>query len=235
MKVSVVIPAINESRLIARAVNSAQQAGAEEVIVVDGGSTDGTPDIAAGLGCQILTSPLGRAVQQNCGARRASGDVLLFLHADSVLPRESLAQVRSALSKPDVAGGAFQHRIDANGFLFRLIEQGNALRVRCFGMAYGDQGIFLRRELFDDVGGFPTARLMEDVMLIRKLRARGRIALLPGPLKTSARRWQQHGIVRQILRNWTILVAEQLGASPDYLASFYRPCPAASSESPKEC
>ncbi|MBI84177.1 MAG: glycosyltransferase [Planctomycetaceae bacterium] len=223
MRISVIIPTLNESRLVSAAVSSAKQAGADEIIVVDGASSDGTAEVAAALGCQVIHCDPGRSGQQNAGAERASGDVLLFLHADSRLGRDSLDQIRLVLQDDRLVGGAFKHHIEAKGILFRLLELGNAARVHWFSMAYGDQGIFVRRTIFHDIAGFPPVRLMEDVRLMRRLRQQGRIVLLTGPLVTNARRWQQRGVVWQTLQNWLLLTAEWLGVSPDYLATFYPP------------
>ena len=222
MNVSVIIPALNEAKLIARAITSAHNAGAREVIIADGGSTDATCDVATQSGARIVSCEPGRDLQQNAAARNASGDVLLFLHADSQLPPHAVNAIETALALPGTVAGAFEQRIDAPDRFYRLIERGNALRVRWFAMAYGDQGIFVRRQLFERVGGFPVSRLMEDVLLMRQIRRHCRVVLLAGPLKTSARRWQQNGILRQTFTNWFILIAEQCGVSPDRLAPLYR-------------
>jgi hypothetical protein len=149
--------------------------------------------------------------------------VLLFLHADCWLAPDAHLQLVEALFDERTLGGAFRQRIEARGLIYRLIERGNAMRVRIRKLPFGDQGIFVRRGIFQELGGFPDVPLMEDVLLMRKLRRLSRIPLLPGPLHVSARRWQKHGPVRQTLRNWSILTAEQLGASPDRLADFYAP------------
>lgn len=223
MKLSVIIPALNETESIQRAVESSLALSPHEIIVADGGSTDDTVAIARTLDCQVIECSRGRARQQNAGAAAATGDVLLFLHADSWLVPEARQQIDRTLASPGIPGGAFYHRIDADGLLFRLVEAGDALRVCSTRIAYGDQGIFLRREVFEALGGFPDVRLMEDVRLMKSLRDYGRLALLPGPLHVSARRWQKHGAIRQTLRNWCLLTAEQLGVHPDRLADLYVP------------
>jgi rSAM/selenodomain-associated transferase 2 len=220
VQISIVIPALNESAGIASAVVRAWLTRPAEVIVVDGQSDDDTLALARGAGATTLCSPRGRAVQQNFGARQASGDVLLFLHADTWLAADALEQIRGALANRAVIYGAFQQRIDAPGLLYRLLERGNAFRARR-GMPYGDQGIFIRRQNFDDLGGFPEVSFMEDWLLMRRLRRLSKPVLLPGPLYVSARRWQKHGVVRQTVRNWSLITAARLGVSPDRLARFY--------------
>ena len=223
MKLSVIIPTLNEAESIQRAIETSLALSLHEVIVADGGSTDDTIAIAQKLDCRVINCPRGRALQQNAGAAAATGDVLLFLHADSWLVPEGRLQIEKTLASPKIPGGAFYHRIDADGLLFRLVEAGDALRVCFTRIAYGDQGIFLRREVFEALGGFPNVRLMEDVRLMKSLRDYGRLALLPGPLHVSARRWQKHGAIRQTIRNWCLLTAEHLGVHPDRLANLYVP------------
>lgn len=223
MKLSIIIPALNEAMSIRQAVERSLALSPHEVIIADGGSTDDTVAIAKELDCQVVECPRGRAVQQNFGATQATGDVLLFLHADTWLVPEARGQIERTLQSPSIPGGAFYHRIEADNLLFRLVEAADALRVCCTRIAYGDQGIFLRREVFEALGQFPDVRLMEDVRLMKSLRHHGRLALLPGPLYVSARRWQKHGILRQTLRNWCLLTAEQLGAHPNRLADLYIP------------
>lgn len=221
VNVSVIIPTLNEAALIGHTLQRTWAAGAEEVIVVDGGSHDGTPELALQAGCVPLRSPPGRAEQQNAGARRARGEVLLFLHADTWLAADGVCQIKAALADPAVLGGAFRQRIEASRWAFRLLEWGNARRVLWFGLPYGDQGIFLRRDLFERLGGFPSVPLLEDLLLMRRFRHYGRPVLLPGPLHVSPRRWLRYGVVRQTLRSWSLLAAYALGVSPGRLARFY--------------
>ena len=221
VNVSIVIPVLNEEARIATAIERAWAAGGSQVIVVDGGSKDETAEIARDARCQFLASPPGRAQQQNFGAAEATGEVLLFLHADTWLAKGAAAQIPPALRDPRVVCGAFLQAIDAEGRAYRLLERGNALRARVLGLAYGDQGIFVLRKTFQAIGGFPKVRLMEDLLLMRTLRTLHPPRLLPGPLHVSPRRWQQEGVVGRTLRNWSLLAAESLGVPPDRLAQFY--------------
>lgn len=221
MRISIVIPALNEAARIAAAVRRAWAAGPQEVIVVDGGSSDGTREKARAAGCIALAGARGRGSQQNLGARHAEGEVLVFLHADTWLAPDGLRQIERTLADQAIPGGAFRQRIEAHGPLYRLLERGNAWRVRRLGLAYGDQGIFVRRRVFDELGGFPESLLLEDLVLMKRLRRKGRPVLLPGPLHVSARRWQRHGVVGQTVRNWLLLAAAGLGVPPDRLARFY--------------
>jgi rSAM/selenodomain-associated transferase 2 len=222
VSVSVIIPAWNEAERIAAAIDRAWTAGANEVIVAEAGSDDSTRTIAASCRCQLVESPRGRATQQNAGAAAATGNVLLFLHADTWLPPGAIDQIRAVLRDPRVVFGAFEQQIEAPGWRYRLLERGNTLRAKRFRLPYGDQGIFVRRSTFLAAGGFPHVRLMEDVLLMRRLARHGRPAILPGPIRVSARRWETRGVARQTARNWILLTAHALGASPDRLATFYQ-------------
>jgi rSAM/selenodomain-associated transferase 2 len=220
---SVIIPAVNEAESIQRAVESAWAANVTEVLVVDGGSTDPTAERAVASGATLLTSNRGRAAQQNAGARAAQGDVLVFLHADNWLCPDAGDQMRMVLQRAEVGCGAFRQCIAAEPTIYRWIEQGNAWRVRWRGLPYGDQGIFVRNELFWRQGGFPEIPLMEDLVFMRGLRRICWPVLLPGPLHVDSRRWQRHGVLRQTVRNWGLVAAYQLGVTPERLASRYRP------------
>ncbi len=221
MRISVIIPAVDEEALIERAVTSSWEAGVDEVLVVDGDSRDQTAQRARRHDAQVISGPLGRALQQNLGVQHAKCDVLLFLHADNWLDPMVGSQVRDCLQDESVLGGAFRQQIDAAGRLYRWLERGNAARVRWRGLAYGDQAIFMRREVFDGLGGFPTVKLMEDLLLMRAFRKLTRPVLLPGPVHVDPRRWQRRGVVRQTLCNWALLSAQSVGVSPDRLARFY--------------
>lgn len=215
------MPVWNEAGQVQAALEAAWGAGADEVIVVDGGSRDRSVDLALAGRCRLLQTSPGRAHQQNAGAQVASGEVLLFLHADNRLPRDGVRQIREACRSPAVQFGAFRQAIAAPGTAFRALEWGNAARVRWRGIPFGDQAIFVRRATFFQVGGFPDVPLLEDVILSQSLRALAWPVLLPGPLQVNPRRWQKHGVIRQTLRNWRILISFACGATPDSLARLY--------------
>lgn len=220
MRISVVIPALHEAGQIAEVIRSTRLAGDCEILVVDGGSRDQTAELAAEAD-RVLTTPPGRAIQQNAGAATSTGEVLLFLHADCRLPPGGLDAIRAALQEPRYVGGCFRQQIDAKGWKYRLMEEGNAARVRLLKWAYGDQGIFVRRTVFEELGGFPELRLMEDLFFMKRLKREGRIALIDPPLQISARRWQKTGLLRQTLRNWSLITLAHCGISPNRLARFY--------------
>lgn len=218
--ISIVIPTLNEQASIRMTIQSAIDAGGGEIIVADGGSTDDTVSIARNAGAsKIVRSFPGRGTQQNAGAALATRDVLLFLHADNRLGCKCLEQIAAS---DDVVWGCFHHRIDSPKRRFRAIEFGNGLRVRVRGMAFGDQAIFVRTNVFRQQGGFPEIPLMEDVELSQRLRKIKRPLLLPGPVTISPRRWEKNGIVRQTLTNWSIQVSHTMGTSPEKLARRYR-------------
>lgn len=220
-RISVIIPALNEAAQISETIAAARAAGFDEIIVVDGGSRDGTT-AAAATADLVLSSAPGRAIQQNLGAAAASGDVLFFLHADCrPSPRSGTMMWNVLADEAGFVAGCFTQRIAAEGAIYRWLEWGNLQRVRWFQMAYGDQGLFVRREIFQAVGGFPDWPLMEDVDFLRNLRGRGRFVILGCPLTVSARRWRQRGVVRQTLRNWTLLLLFRWGVSPARLAQHY--------------
>lgn len=220
-RVSVIIPALNEAGHIAASIASAQRGQPHEIIVVDGGSTDGTATLAREAGVTVINSSPSRARQMNAGAVRATGNALLFLHGDTLLPPDYLPMVPETLSRPGVAAGAFRFRVSENFAGKALVEWGINLRSRYQQMPYGDQAIFLCRALFEEMGGFARQPLLEDVELVRRLRRHGRIVTVPQAVCTSGRRWQQLGALRTTLTNQFILTAYALGVSPETLARLY--------------
>jgi rSAM/selenodomain-associated transferase 2 len=220
MPISVVIPALNEATALPETLRSLRAQQPHEIIVVDGGSTDATC-AAAGAADVLLHGPRGRAAQMNRGAAHAAGDVLLFLHADCTLAPGAVAAAERAARRPGVAAGCFTMHVRADGLLYRCIDGCATARVRLTGIAYGDQGLFLRRDVFERVGGFPPLKLMEDVFISRALRRLGRMVVLPQRIFVSPRRWQRAGLVRQTLRNWALTALAAAGVHPDRLAAYY--------------
>jgi rSAM/selenodomain-associated transferase 2 len=220
MPVSVIIPTLNEAALLGEAIRRLRGQRPHEIIVVDGGSTDATADVAHEADL-FLQAPRGRASQMNAGAARASGDALMFLHADCVLTDGALGQAEECLRRRGVAVGCFTMHVEATGPLYRWIDFVAMARVRLTGIIYGDQGLFVRRTTFERLGGFPPLHFLEDVVFSRRLSRSGRVAVVPARIGVSPRRWQRAGIVRQTMRNWTLLTLAAAGVHPDRLARFY--------------
>ena len=221
MHVSVIIPTLNEAGTIERTLSRVRQASACEIIVVDGGSEDGTAECARPYVDQLVSAPRGRARQMNAGARAASGGALLFLHADTIPPEQFSELIAHALTDPEVVGGRFDVHVDAPGWSFRVIGSLMNIRSRLTGIATGDQGIFVRRAVFEMIGGYPEWDIMEDLEFSRQLKRSGKIACLRAQVKTSARRWQKHGITKTILLMWGLRLCHFFGVSPAALKTFY--------------
>jgi len=231
--ISVIIPALDEEASIARAIRSCREAGPCEVIVVDGGSRDRTVEIARGEADAVIAAPRGRAAQMNAGAAVARGEVLLFLHADTLLPGRSVPAVLDALQDPEVIGGAFRVRLAASPGAGRYVRATLGVTGRMIGAraavsrSYsGDQAIFARAEAFRAVGGFPEIPLMEDVELSRRMRRAGKTVLLPLRVETSGRRWEAWGPLRTVLFMWRLRIGYLLGRTPSRCAEAYRRGPA---------
>lgn len=214
---SVIIPSLNEQDHIEKAIRSAAGCNAE-IIVADGGSKDSTLARAAVAGACIVETRKGRALQQNAGAKRAGGDVLLFLHADSCLPESYVAHVFDTLMNPGVAAGAFLFRTDLRTPFMRAIEFLTNMRSRILKLPYGDQGLFMKKSVFEAAGGFPEVALGEDFLLVRRLLKRGRIETAPAAVTTSARRWRQFGPVRTSMLNQVMVAGLLLGIPSRTLA-----------------
>jgi rSAM/selenodomain-associated transferase 2 len=222
MRLSIIVPALNEADTIGGLLTDLApfRAAGAEVILVDGGSSDGTPERAAADVDRVLPAKKGRAAQMNAGARVAVGDLLWFLHADTRVPADAAAVLQDAW-----AGGArwgrFDVRLSGRHFLLRLVERGMNIRSRLTGIATGDQGIFVTRAAFEQAGGFPPLVLMEDIALSTALRRLARPACLRVRLITSSRRWEEGGVLRTVLMMWRLRLAYALGADPARLARRY--------------
>jgi len=227
--ISVIIPTLDEEASIARAIRSCREAGPCQVIVVDGGSRDRTAEIARGEADAVIAAPRGRAAQMNAGAAVARGNVLLFLHADTLLPVGSVPAVLGALQDPGVIGGAFRVRLAASPGAGRYVRAtlgitGRMIVARaCVARAFtGDQAIFVRAEAFRAVGGYPEIPLMEDVELSRRMRRAGKTVLLSLRVQSSGRRWEAWGPVRTVLFMWRLRIGYLLGRTPSRCAEAYR-------------
>jgi uncharacterized protein len=217
LSISVVIPTLDERDRVGGAIQSVAREA--EVIVVDGGSKDGTAEAASAAGARVVAAERGRGVQLDRGARLASGDWLVFLHADTRLDSGWAAALRSLA--PSVVGGAFRFRVDSRRRVYRLIEAGVALRCRLFRLPYGDQAIFVRRDVYEAIGGFPPFPLMEDLAFMRRLARAGRLAFPAVRAVTSARSWERHGVVATTLRHWCLLALYLAGRPPERLARMH--------------
>lgn len=223
MLVSIIIPVLNETPHLERLLpDLPERCPGAEIIVVDGGSADGTPQVVDRFAfARLLSSPRGRATQMNVGAAQAQGEVLCFLHADTVLPHGALDAVRSALADPRMVGGRFDINIDSPRVALQVITFFMNLRSRLTRIATGDQAIFVRRKIFLQMGGFPDIPLMEDVEFTKRLKRQGRVACLPVRVTTSARKWEREGVIRTILLMWTLRLLYFFGISPARLLRLY--------------
>ena len=223
MRLSVIIPTLDEAAGIAATIAALQplRAAGHEVIVVDGGSRDGTPDAARQLADRVLTAPRGRATQMNAGADAASGDVLLFLHADTRLPPGAARAVLDGFAASGASWGRFDVRIDGRSPLLALVAWLMNRRSRLTGIATGDQAMFATRAAFAAAGGFPAIALMEDVALSKRLKRISTPLCLRARAVTSGRRWESRGVVRTIVLMWWLRLRYFLGASPERLRRIY--------------
>lgn len=218
---SVVIPTLNEGANIEATVGRASCEDAE-IIVVDAGSTDGTAAKATSMGAALIAGKRGRGAQQNLGARSAKGDVLLFLHGDTLLPDFYCDHVFETLMDRSVVAGAFRFRTDGDSTLMKIIELTTHIRSRYLKLPYGDQALFMRRSVFDHAGGFPECALGEDFYLMRGLSKKGRIAIAPAFAITSGRRWRELGVIRTTFINQVVGAGLLLGFPPERLARIYK-------------
>jgi rSAM/selenodomain-associated transferase 2 len=220
---SIIVPALDEATGIAAALTALAPLRRQdcEVIVVDGGSRDGTPDLARPLADCVIAAPRGRAAQMNAGAAIAQADVLLFLHTDTRLPADADRRVRDGLARSGRVWGRFDVRIEGRHRLLAVIAGAMNLRSRLTGIATGDQAMFMTRAAFAAAGGFPDIALMEDVAFSTRLKAHGRPLCLRERVVTSGRRWESRGIIATIALMWRLRLAYYFGATPAALAKRY--------------
>ncbi len=225
--ISIVVPVLHEETSIDESIRRIRELNADgrtpEIVIVDGDPSAGTIKRIRQEGCIAATSEPGRAVQMNRGAALTTGDILLFLHADTFLPADALPLIRACLEDDRFVGGAFDLGIASDRSLFRITEWYVRLRTRVTRVPFGDQVIFLRRAYFERIGGYRNIPIMEDVEIMTRIRKRGdRVCIIPEKVMSSARRWEKDGIIRGTLRNWMLQVLYLLGAAPERLARYYR-------------
>lgn len=220
--VSVIIPALDDADCVAEAVASARAAGAAEVIVVDGGSRDATRDAAGVAGARVFESAAGRATQMDVGAAHASGDVLLFLHADTLLPADAAKLACETLARDGVIAGAFSFAVPDDAPHARLISAVGRARCRLGGSPWGDQGVFFSAQTWRDLGGFGDAPVMEDLEMAMRLSRLGKMIVRPERAVTSARMWQAYGLVWPTALNVFGILAYRLGVDPERIAGWRR-------------
>ena len=222
ISLSIIIPILNEADTISETLAAIRPSRRTEIIVVDGGSRDGSAEIAESLGAKVLRTSPQKGAQMNAGAAKACGQVLLFLHADTRLPENFEECVLAAAAQDGFCAGAFSLHITSSKKGLRLIEKVANWRSRFLQMPYGDQALFVSRDRFQEVGGYPAYPIMEDFVLMRRLKNIGKVSILPQSVHTSPRRWLNLGIFKTWLLNQLIIVAFYLGISPKRLAQWYR-------------
>ena len=221
MKVSIIVPTLNEELVLEKTLTQFQQLSPHELIVSDGGSDDDTRNIAGRFSHRVITGSAGRALQMNVGADEATGDILLFLHADSRIEPESYRKMLQCMQNPKWIGGAFTLCIESGKWSLKLIALLANIRSKYFGLAYGDQGFFVRKEVFKDMNGFSPLPICEDLDFYHRLRKKGPVILLKEKAPTSPRRWIKEGILFTTARNTLIAVLFGLGFPPHILTKWY--------------
>lgn len=219
--ISTVIPILNEEKLLKKREQWLRQVSSyTELIFVDGGSSDGSPEVARRIG-RFLMAEKGRAVQMNCGAREARNDILLFLHIDTTVSPEALFHIKRCMQDNNIVGGCLTQRIAKKGLIYRLIEGFGNIRAKVTKVFYGDQGIFVRKDIFFSIGGFPEVPIMEDVLFTKTLRRVGRVVVLKDLIYVSARRLERDGIIKSIFIYTLVNLLFRLGIPLDKVRLLY--------------
>jgi len=222
LSLAIVVPVFNEEAVLPELITNLQQIDADELIVVDGGSTDHTCRLLAGSPIRWISSSPGRAAQMNAGSQECKSDILLFIHSDTIIDSSHLLAVKQAMQDELVVGGRFDVRLSGDGLPFRVIAYFINLRSRLSGISTGDQCQFVRRSVFEHMGGFPEQALMEDIEFSKRLKRYGKLACLRQKVVTSSRRWERYGVMRTVWLMWKLRFLYWLGVSPDKLAQKYR-------------
>jgi len=222
LSIGVIVPVLNERAGLPALIKRIAAMPADEVVIVDGGSTDGSCLILDASALRWITAPSGRAAQMNAGAMLSESDILLFIHSDTEIGACCFPAIKAAMQDGATVGGRFDVKLSGSHPAFRMIERLINLRSRLSGISTGDQCLFVRRSVFERMAGFPLQPLMEDIEFSKQLKRLGRIACLHQRVTTSSRRWQQHGIVKTVLLMWRLRLLYWLGVPAERLAAAYR-------------
>ena len=220
--IAVIVPLLNERERLLDLLEMLNELNADEVMLVDGGSTDGTREMISKARFSWCSSEAGRSLQMNRGAEQCRSGILLFIHADTLISSSHIAAVKEALTDTAIVGGRFDISLSGRHAVFRVIEWMINVRSRLSRINTGDQCQFVRRDVFERLNGFPHQPLMEDIEFSKQLKRMGSVAALSDRVVTSSRRWEQHGIIRTILLMWKLRLLYWMGSSPDYLVKIYR-------------
>jgi len=223
---SFIIPVLHEETVIPGTIQHIRGLfafGADEIIIVDGDTAGKTINVARDLGVKTLSSEKGRGTQMNRGAALATGEIFIFLHADTLLPHDALECIATVMQDKIISAGAFDLSIDSEKAVFRMIEKVASFRSRITRIPYGDQAIFMRRSVFNNMGGFKNIPIMEDVEIMQRIKKQGgKICIIDRAVRTASRRWEKEGILYTTLRNWLLLSLYLFGVKPEKLVRFYR-------------
>jgi len=222
LSIAVIVPVLNEQAALPALIDRLKMLSVDEVVVVDGGSMDGTCDLLDVSGLRWITAPAGRAVQMNTGSAICLSDIYLFIHSDTEIDSSCFDAIKAAMQHPETVGGRFEVRLSGGHPALRMIAWFINLHSRLSGISTGDQCLFVRRSVFMRMGGFPELPLMEDIEFSKRLKRQGRIACLRERVTTSSRRWEQHGILKTVLLMWCLRLLYWLGVPAARLATMYR-------------
>jgi len=219
---AVIVPVWNEEKVVKAYAKALQSLPCDELYIVDGGSSDATQDILRELGVNLIQSPSGRAKQMNVGASQCKSDILLFIHIDTSMSSSHIQALKEAINHHDIVGGHFDVQLSGKHWMFRVIETMMNIRSCLTGISTGDQCQFVRRSVFEEMGGFPEQALMEDVEFSKRLKGYGKLICLKNKVVTSSRRWEKYGILKTVALMWKLRLLYACGVTPEKLSQMYK-------------